>query len=206
MLYRSRAVVTDPTPPGTGVMAWQIETASGKIVDEIKINILDESSTDYLSDAVISPDKTKIASQYSIGLGSQSYIIVTDLKSKKSTRSDTYEGYITELNWLDDRDLLFSTTDDIYNNSVRFNTTDIISNDNTVIHCINTDDYSEKWKRFSGQYRCRGLDFKRMIKYVIICRFIAIFNKCGSFYLLSVRRASGDEIPPAIIIDVGYLL
>ncbi len=124
----------------------KIETASGKIVDEIKINILDESSTDYLSDAVISPDKTKIASQFSIGLGSQSYIIVTDLQSKKSTRSDTYEGYITELNWLDDRDLLFSTTDDIYNNSVRFNTTDIISNDNTVIHCINTDDYSEKWK------------------------------------------------------------
>ena len=34
---------------------------------------------------------------------------------------------------------------------------------------------------------------------------MAIFNKFGSFYLLSVRRASGDEIPPAIIIDVGYL-
>ena len=33
---------------------------------------------------------------------------------------------------------------------------------------------------------------------------MAIFNKYGSFYLLSVRRASGDEIPPAIIIDVGF--
>lgn len=123
----------------------KIDISSGEIIDEIEIKLPSEKNDILFYETIISPDFTKIAVRGSNGYDNTNTIAVTDLKTRESTFVDLEGGYITNLIWTDNNNLVYSTTENTYQNSFRYKEVSVVSNDTSTIHSLDTSNMTEKW-------------------------------------------------------------